>query len=110
MPRLLLHLPGHTAPGEVQVPPGRLQLLLHLLQPLSQVLLGLLKLQLLGAGLPVCAAEALELGLQLQEGDRRGAVRGQKPAALQDNRQPPKAIVGHRLRVPKAQLKAGLEG
>lgn len=110
LPRLLLHLPGHAAPGEVQVPPGHLQLLLHLLQPLSQVLLGLLKLQLLGAGLPVCAAEALELGLQLQEGDRRGAVRGQKPAALQDNRQPPRPLWGTGSRSPRPSLKQDWRG
>ena len=67
MPGFLLHLPGHAAPGGIQVPPGHLQLPPHLFQPPSQVPLGLPKLPVLRAGLLVCAAETVELGLQLQE-------------------------------------------
>ena len=83
--------------GGVQVSPGHLQLPPHLFQPPSQVTLGLPKLLVLRAGLLVCAAEAVELGLQLQEveGEEEGS-----PGALQGNKEPPKATVGHRLQAP----------
>lgn len=82
MPEFLLHLPGHAAPGGIQLSPGHLQLPPHLFQPPSQVPLSLPKLPVLRAGLLVCAAETVELGLQLQEVVGEGE---RIPVALQGN-------------------------
>ena len=81
------------APGGIQMPPGHLQSLLRLLQPPSQVTLSLPKLPVLRVGLLMCAAEELDLGLQLQ---KAGCEEGRSPAAFQGDKQPPKATVGCR--------------